>query len=39
MSARKFKGTGVALITPFLHNKTIDFKALEKLVDFVIDGA
>jgi 4-hydroxy-tetrahydrodipicolinate synthase len=38
MSARKFKGTGVALITPFQQNKTIDFKALEKLVDFVIDG-
>ncbi len=38
MSANKFKGTGVALITPFKKDKTIDFNALEKLVDFVIEG-
>jgi 4-hydroxy-tetrahydrodipicolinate synthase len=38
MSANKFKGTGVALVTPFLNDKRIDFKALEKLVHFVIDG-
>lgn len=38
MSANKFKGTGVALVTPFKKDKTIDFNALEKLVDSVIDG-
>ena len=38
MSENKFKGTGVALITPFKKDKSIDFHALEKLVDFVIDG-
>ena len=39
MSASKFKGTGVALVTPFKKDKSVDFDALEKLVDFVIkDG-
>ncbi len=38
MSANKFRGTGVALVTPFKNDKTVDFKALEKLVDFVIEG-
>jgi 4-hydroxy-tetrahydrodipicolinate synthase len=38
MSANKFKGTGVALITPFKKDKTVDYIALEKLVDFVIEG-
>ena len=34
----KLKGTGVALITPFQKNGSIDFPALEKLVDHVIKG-
>ena len=38
MSANKFKGTGVALVTPFKKNKTVDFEALRKLVDHVIDN-
>ena len=38
MSANQFRGTGVALVTPFKSNKTVDFNALEKLVDVVIDG-
>jgi 4-hydroxy-tetrahydrodipicolinate synthase len=38
MSANQFRGTGVALVTPFKSNKTVDFNALEKLVDTVIDG-
>lgn len=38
MSANKFKGTGVALITPFKKNKSVDFEALRKLVDHVIDN-
>ncbi len=33
-----FIGTGVALITPFNKNKDIDFKALDRLIDFSIDG-
>ena len=35
MNVNKFRGTGVALITPFLQNKSIDFPSLEKLVHHV----
>ena len=31
-------GTGVALITPFHKNNDVDYNALEKMIDFVIDG-
>jgi len=31
-----FRGTGVALVTPFKKDKSVDFPALEKLVDHVI---
>jgi 4-hydroxy-tetrahydrodipicolinate synthase len=31
------KGTGVALITPFTREGAVDFAALEKLVDYVIE--
>ncbi len=31
-------GTGVALITPFKTNGDIDFDALTRIIDFVIDG-
>ena len=31
-------GTGVALLTPFNDDKTIDFQSLEKLVNYVIEG-
>lgn len=34
----KIKGTGVALITPFNVDKTIDYKGLENLLNHVIDG-
>lgn len=34
----QFYGTGAALITPFKEDKSIDFKALEKLVNFQIDN-
>ena len=34
----KFKGTGIALITPFNEDKSIDFVALERIVNHVIDG-
>ena len=33
----QFIGTGVALITPFKKDRTIDFKALDKLVEFQIE--
>ncbi|HRO43271.1 MAG TPA: 4-hydroxy-tetrahydrodipicolinate synthase [Flavipsychrobacter sp.] len=37
--AKQFRGTGVALITPFKKDNTIDFEALEKLINYVIkDG-
>ena len=32
------KGTGVALVTPFGANMSVDYLALEKLINFVIDG-
>ncbi len=33
-----FKGTGVALVTPFHDDQTIDFNSLKKLIDHVISG-
>lgn len=33
-----FSGTGVALITPFRKQDTIDFARLESMIDYVIDG-
>lgn len=36
MMTAKFKGTGVAVVTPFLQNGDIDFYNLEKLVDDLI---
>jgi len=33
-----FKGSGVALVTPFTKNLTVDFDALEDLVDYQIDN-
>ena len=39
MSLRsKLTGTGVALVTPFKSNGDVDFSALGKVIDFVIDG-
>lgn len=32
------KGTGVALVTPFAADLSVDYAALEKLIGFVIDG-
>ncbi|SIN67199.1 4-hydroxy-tetrahydrodipicolinate synthase [Algoriphagus halophilus] len=34
----QFKGTGVALVTPFHDDCSIDFTGLKKLIDHVIDG-
>lgn len=38
MLHNQFRGTGVALITPFTKNAAIDYQALDKLLNFVIDG-
>ena len=35
---KEISGTGVALVTPFTTSDNIDFTALEKLVNHVIDG-
>lgn len=35
---QKFVGTGVALVTPFNTDKSVDFEALAKLVEFNIDN-
>ncbi len=37
-SINKFRGTGVALVTPFMANGSIDFSGLEKLIEHVIGG-
>jgi 4-hydroxy-tetrahydrodipicolinate synthase len=34
----KFRGTGVAIVTPFNKDNQVDLKALGKLVDFIIKG-
>lgn len=35
---QKFVGTGVALVTPFKKDFSVDVDALEKIVNYVIDG-
>ena len=34
----KFRGTGVAIVTPFKKSGAIDFDAYEKIIDFIIQG-
>ncbi len=36
--SNQFKGTGVAIITPFHKHGTIDFSAMERLINHVIDN-
>jgi 4-hydroxy-tetrahydrodipicolinate synthase len=38
MMNTKFRGTGVAMITPFHKQGTIDFTALERLIEHLISG-
>ena len=39
MSLRtQLQGTGVAIITPFKATMEVDFDALGKLIDFIIEG-
>lgn len=35
---KKIKGTGVALVTPFRKDRSVDFKSLQNLVEHVIKG-
>lgn len=34
----KIKGTGVALVTPFNNDKSVDYEGLENLLNHVING-
>lgn len=34
----QLRGTGVALVTPFRSDFSVDYAALERVIDFVIDG-
>ncbi len=38
MNQHKLSGVGVALVTPFTPEGRIDYKALERMVDYVIEG-
>ncbi|AKD04435.1 4-hydroxy-tetrahydrodipicolinate synthase [Pontibacter korlensis] len=38
MIQEKLRGTGVALVTPFTKELAVDYEALRKLLDFVLDG-
>ncbi len=35
---KKFRGTGVAIVTPFKNDSSIDFAALGRIIDHVIEG-
>ena len=34
----QLKGTGVAIVTPFKENESVDFESLGKLIDSIIDN-
>lgn len=38
MIREKLRGTGVALVTPFKEDLSVDYEALQKLLTFVLDG-
>ena len=38
MKTNPFRGTGIALVTPFKHDRTIDIEALVRIVNHVIDN-
>ncbi len=38
MADLTLKGLGVALVTPFKHDKQVDFEALHRMVEYVIEG-
>lgn len=38
ITPEQLRGTGVALVTPFTPGKEVDFRALENMINFVIDN-
>lgn len=38
MAANQFTGTGVAIVTPFRNDESVDFPSLEKLIGHLIQG-
>lgn len=38
MGADQLKGLGVAMVTPFTENGTVDYPALERIVDHLLEG-
>jgi 4-hydroxy-tetrahydrodipicolinate synthase len=38
MSSRRFTGTGVAIVTPFRNDGSVDFKSLGKVLEHIIKG-
>jgi 4-hydroxy-tetrahydrodipicolinate synthase len=38
MAELSLKGMGVALVTPFKQDKTVDFEALRRMVEYVLEG-
>ena len=38
MIQNRFRGLGIALVTPFRHDGSIDFDALNRLVEYQIRG-
>lgn len=38
MTKNKFRGTGVAIVTPFRKDDSIDFKAFAKVINYMIDN-
>ena len=39
MADLQLKGLGVALVTPFKNDKSVDFEALERMVEYVVTGS
>lgn len=35
---KKFEGLGVAMITPFKSDRSVDFKALENITNYIVEG-
>ncbi|MDD5570240.1 MAG: 4-hydroxy-tetrahydrodipicolinate synthase [Bacteroidales bacterium] len=38
LNVSKFKGTGVAIVTPFNNDGSVDFKSFEKVIEHIIAG-
>ncbi len=38
IKSNQFKGTGVAIVTPFNKSNSVDYKALGKLIDYIVKG-